>query len=81
MKYEIKRMKTEIENQTTKRIIIYLSSHERKKQKNKRPQHIYMHYTMGQKYALHHGAKMIACPIRRQITRFHQWVMLHVPAE
>jgi hypothetical protein len=49
MKYEIKRMKTEIENQTTKRIIIYLSSHERKKQKNKSPQHIYMHYTMGQK--------------------------------
>jgi hypothetical protein len=53
MKNEIKRMKTEIENQTTKRIIIYLSSHERKKQK-----------TTTHLRALHHGAKMIACPIR-----------------
>jgi hypothetical protein len=45
-------MRTEIENQTTKRIIIYLSRHARKnkkKKKNKRPQHIYMHYTMGKK--------------------------------
>jgi ribosomal protein L4 len=36
MKYEIKRMRTEIENQTIKRIIIYLSCHERKKDKKKK---------------------------------------------
>jgi hypothetical protein len=70
IKYEIKKMKIEIENQTTKRIIIYLSSHERKKQK-----------TTTHLHALHHRAKMIACPIRRQITRFHQWVMSRVSTE
>jgi hypothetical protein len=75
MKYEIKRMRIEIENQTTKRIIIYLSCHERKKEEQKKQK------TTTHLHALHHGAKMIACPIRQQITRFHQRVMSHVPAE
>jgi len=36
MKYKIKRIRTEIQNQTTKRIIIYFNCHERKRKEKKK---------------------------------------------